>query len=817
MSMLGLPYDIQEIAQAALARDLFQGQWPLTKLRYVAYDTRLISHGPETLFVALKTAHRDGHAFIAEAIQKGVRNFLVAQPIAVEGINYALCEDPLDGLQAWAMFHRQRFSYPVVGITGSNGKTIVKEWISTLIEADCQLVKSPMSYNSQLGVPISILRMHPQADVALIEAGISQPGEMEVLQQIIQPTIGVMTHFGAAHQQGFASEAAKLQEKLQLFEGVQRVLAGSHQAQVIQALEARPALLRTIGPRSQDTIRVEIQEGEVMLYHGAAHASLGPLQPNSADHENLLLSLLVAHELGVDWASLQSRVPLLLPVEMRSELLTDNPEITLINDSYNSDPDSVRNAFGLLMQTHSQPRRQIILSDVPHLGDLQEATQQALLAEAIELVGPDQVRTVGPVFHLLGGGISYPNTEALLADLRYEDFVDSTVLIKGARSFALERILPHLTRKLNATQLDISLQALQHNFRYLQAQLPEGTRSMCMVKAFAYGSGSWEIAQTLEQAGADYLAVAFASEAIELRQANIRLPIMVMNPDLSSIEALIHYRIEPEVSNLPFLQAYLRAAKLAGLSPIPLHLKLETGMGRLGFCEADLPQLIELFLQQPDLQLISVLSHLAAADLPEEDAFSLQQIHRFQSMYARLRQELGIVPLRHILNTAGLFRFPQASFEMVRLGIGLYGIHPLGTASELSEIGTLRSLISQIQIHPAGTSIGYGRSQRTERDSRIATVPIGYADGIPRSLSNGKIGFLVQGQPAPVFGRVCMDMLMLDVTDIPEARAGDEVVLFGRQGKAFLSVQTVAEAAGTIPYELLVRISPRVRRVYVRE
>ncbi|MEM7657181.1 MAG: bifunctional UDP-N-acetylmuramoyl-tripeptide:D-alanyl-D-alanine ligase/alanine racemase [Bacteroidota bacterium] len=815
--MLGLPYDIQEIAQAALAKDLHQGSWPLTKLRYVAFDTRLITHGEETLFVAIKSTHRDGHAYVQAALDKGVRNFLVEQPVDAEGINYALCENTLDALQAWAMFHRRRFSYPVVGITGSNGKTIVKEWVSTLIEAERQLVKSPMSYNSQLGVPISVLRMHPQADCALIEAGISQPGEMAFLHQIIQPTLGVMTHFGTAHQEGFASEETKLQEKLQLFEGVKKVLAGSGQPEVLSALEALGLSLQTIGTRKEDNVQVDFAGEHIFLERVVESWELGAKPASPADQENLLLSLLVAHELGVSWESLRGRIPLLLPVEMRSELLTDNPEITLINDSYNSDPDSVRNAFGMLMQTRNQPHRHIILSDLPHLGELQVSTQQGLLQEAIELVGRECVRTVGPVFHQIGGSRSYPNTESLLAELRYEEFVDSTVLIKGARSFALERLIPRLTRKLNATEFDISLQALRNNFRFLQSQVPTGTKAMCMVKAFAYGSGGWEIAQTLEQVGADYLAVAFASEAIELRQANIRLPIMVMNPDLSSIEALIRYQIEPEVSNVSFLRQYLRAAKLAGLAPIPLHLKLETGMGRLGFKEEDLPQLVELFLQQPDLQVVSVLSHLAAADLPEEDAFSQQQIQRFQAMYTHLHQQLGIVPMRHILNTAGLLRFPQASVEMVRMGIGLYGVHPLGQASELEEIGSLRSLISQIQTHPVGSSIGYGRSQRTERESRIATVPVGYADGIPRNLSNGKIGCLVRGKRAPVVGRVCMDMLMLDVTDIPEAEAGEEVVLFGRQGEAFLSVQEVAEAAGTIPYEILVRISPRVRRVYVRE
>ncbi|MEM7367802.1 MAG: bifunctional UDP-N-acetylmuramoyl-tripeptide:D-alanyl-D-alanine ligase/alanine racemase [Bacteroidota bacterium] len=820
--MPGIPYTIQEIAQAGGARDLFQGEFSPDPIKYIAYDTRRISHGAETLFVALRTDNRDGHAFIPEALKLGVKNFLTEQAIEASGINYALCDDCLDSLQLWARHHRSRFDYPVIAITGSNGKTTVKEWLASLLDLQFQIAKSPMSYNSQLGVALSLLQLHPAADLAIIEAGISLPGEMAILQEMIHPTLGVFTHFGPAHREGFESESDKLQEKLQLFQEVETLLLGSWQQEVMAYAQQSGVSIRSVGKQKTDALKVlgesATDDGwEITLQAGKEKAlCLIPLGGEAAK-ENALLAILVATQLGISLSEILSRLPLLQPVEMRSEMVTDNPDITIINDSYNSDPDSVRNAFGLLMQTRSQEKHQIILSDIPHLGEQQESIQQALLNEAMELVGESHVRTVGEVFASMDHAYRYRNTEELLAALQYEDFVDSTVLLKGARKYAFEQIIPRLTHKANATYLKINLNALARNFRFLKSQLPEGTMSMCMVKAFSYGSGSWEIAQALEREGASYLVVAYASEAITLRQNHIRLPIMVMNPDLSSIEDLIQFGIEPEVSNFLFLERYVRAARLAGLKSYPLHLKLETGMGRLGFVETDLDQLGEFLTQHPDIQVVSVMSHLAAADEASEDLFSHHQVQRFEQMYAYLRDTIGLFALRHILNTAGILRFPQYAMEMVRMGIGLYGINPAGEEDKLEEIGSLYSLISQIQTYPRGSSIGYGRSQYAERETRIATIPIGYADGIPRAVSNGKMYFLVRGKKAPIFGRVCMDMLMLDVTEIPSAQAGDEVVIFGHQGEQYLSVNDLAIAAETIAYEILVRISPRVRRVYVRE
>lgn len=823
--MLGLPYTITDIAQATLARDLFQGRWDQPPLRYVAHDSRAISHGSETIFVALRTANRDGHDFVADAYAKGVRNFLVEHTLPYRDVNYALCDDSLSALQTWAMQHRQRFTYPVIALTGSNGKTTVKEWLATLLELHLQLVKSPMSYNSQLGVPLSLLQMHPQAEVALIEAGISQRDEMGILAELIRPDWGILTHMGPAHAEGFASDQEKLNEKLQLFSEADTILLGSQQAWVASQVTHTHGQPQFVGQRPEDDLHVEAAEAtsngwRVGLNDGVSVAKLDLTLAGQANLENALLAIFAARKLGLSFEDIAERLPLLQPVEMRMELISDDPDLTILNDSYNSDVDSVRQALQQLAWQQVHAHKVAILSDIPHLGEQQEQIQKEIFTEAERLA--DEVWTVGPIFDRLKLGRHFPATPPLLKALRRTSLAGSTVLLKGARQFQLEQVIPLLNHKLNASAFRVDLNRLRHNFRWLKAHLPEGTKTMCMVKAASYGSGTWEIAQELEKEGATYLAVAYASEGIELREAGINLPIMVMNPDRSSIEALLRFDVEPEVSNLDFLQRYLRAARLAGLPSYRLHLKLETGMGRLGFVEKDIPALVEFLSQYPDAQVISVMSHLAAADVPTEDAFSQQQVQRFLGMYQSLQQELGLQAFRHIVNTAGLLRFPAYVMDMVRLGIGLYGIDPVpGLAAksvpdELQEIGSLHSVISQVQTHEVGESVGYGRAQATQRPSRIATVPIGYADGIPRSLGLGKIRFLVRRQWAATFGRICMDMLMLDVTDIPEAQAGDEVILIGEQGDYQISVRDLAAAADTIPYEILVRLSPRLRRVYVR-
>ena len=823
--MLGISYSIQEIAELSGALDLFQGILKPLPIHYVAFDTRTINRGEETLFIALKTDNRDGHHFIQDAIDKGVKNFLVSHIIPFQKVNYAICENVLESLQLWACYHRSLFNYPVIGITGSNGKTIVKEWLATLVEQQFQLVKSPMSYNSQLGVALSVLEMHPEADLAIIEAGISQAGEMENLWPMIRPTIGILTHMGPAHAEGFQSETEKLQEKVRLFEDCQQILLGSKQVEVVETLKKAGLPVKTVGNKFGDFLKVQKEhlidtKTSFDLITDNESVSVSVPFTSVADRENVLLALLGVKVLGIPLTSVKDRLNLLQPVFMRMEWITDNPEITIINDSYNSDVESVRNGIQLLKQTYAQSSRRLILTDIPHLGENQIQVQTQILKEAVEAIGEGNIYVVGPVYAKSNHPHSFESTKELIKAIRYEDFLYTTILLKGARYFRLERVIPLLNPTLNATFFRINLNQLAQNFRELKSLVSETTHSMCMVKAASYGSGTWEIARVLQREGASYLGVAYASEAIELRRAGIRLPVMVMNPDVSSIDTLLQYDIEPEVSNADFLARFVRAARMSAIQNAAIHLKLETGMGRLGFVEEELPDLIHFLSQYPDIKVVSVMSHLAAANDPSEDAFSYQQIERFQRMYDKLKAELEIYAFRHILNTAGAIRFPDFSMDMVRFGIGLYGINPVSKSLEdlqLREIGSLHSTITQVRSWPAGKSIGYGRSEYLKRPSMIATVPIGYADGIPLSLGNGNMHFLVRGKKVPTVGRICMDMLMIDVTDVPEVRAGEEVVLFGSQGDAFISVEELASAASTIPYEILVRISPRVRKIYLQE
>lgn len=819
--MLGIPHTIQQVAELSLARDLFQGFPAFPQIKYLSFDTRTISRGAETIFIALKTDHRDGHDFLKDAYRKGVRNFIVDRKLPYRDVNYALVANTLEALQLWAMHHRLQFTYPVIGITGSNGKTTVKEWLATLLEWELDVVKSPLSYNSQIGVPVSVLQLHPQADCAIIEAGISQPEEMEILAGIIQPTMGILTHMGDAHSHAFSSFEQKLEEKCALFSQVSTLICGSVQTEVWEYVNKRFPHALGVGEKVSDALGIYLEKDdhETQTLQLATKDSKNRVAlpiAGMAARENFSLAALAARLMGLSWESIQSQAQKLFPVHMRCEIITDNPDITLINDSYNSDLESVQTAFHLLDSIEAQPSKLLILTDLQQLGPNSLEYHRSIYQEAIALFGEDSVFTIGPTFAQVHPKHHFPDTESLLKAVSYSDFLHHSVLLKGARAFRLERLLPLLNKKLNATYFRIDLDGLVHNFKTLCARVPEGTKTMCVVKASSYGNGTWEIARELEAAGADYLAVAYTSEGIALRESQIHLPIMVMNPDIDSIPALLQYQLEPEVSNFRFLSTYIRLARLSEGDTYRIHLKLETGMGRLGFVLEELDQLGQILAEEPLIQVISLMSHLVAADDPKEDAFSHEQARRFLGMSVQLQQRLGIVPFRHLLNSKGVLRFPEYAFEMVRLGAGLYGINTTDVASDLEEIGGLYSTISQVREHPEGVSIGYGRAAYTRRPSRIATIALGYADGVPRNLGVGNYSVLVRGKKAPIFGRVCMDMTMIDVTDIPEAHAGDEVVLFGKQGEHFLSVEKMASKAQTIPYEILVRISPRVRRIYMK-
>lgn len=800
----------------------------------VEIDTRQVHEGHATLFVAIKGPIRDGHAFIAKAHERGVRHFLVSNAkFLPPDASAILVPDTVAALQAFAAAHRNRFDCPVIAITGSNGKTTVKEWLVTLLGDDFVVVKSPQSYNSQIGVALSLLQMGPQHDLAIIEAGISQRGEMQRLEGMIQPDIGVLTHFGDAHAEGFAHPDEKLQEKLALFARCNAVIADASNPVVRSALRKVEAAGRfsliTVGESEGNAyqltdIQFDHSGSKATLIHGGEVAFIEIPLPGEAALHNAALAVTVARQLGLHQSQITERLPLLRPVSMRMEMITDNPEITIINDAYNADLSSVKNALSRLAAERYHPGRTLILTDMDHQGHAQEQVQREILDMAVMALGADNIVVVGPVFDRMLAEVpwiaSYPSTEALIEAFDYERFRNRTVLLKGARRFGLDRLIPYLSRRATATWFKVNMNSLAHNFRQFRARVPRETRTMAMVKAFAYGSGSWEIAEAVVREGVDQLAVAYTSEGISLRTRGIHVPIMVMNADLQSIEQLYRFDLVPEVYGLDFLRQYIATGRLMGKRRFPVHIKVDTGMGRLGWDWQQVQDLIDFLQSEPGVDVETVLSHLSSADSPDLDAHTHEQARRFLDFYGKLTANVAFdqPPLRHICNTAGVLRFPEYAWDMVRLGIGLYGVPPFAGADiDLQEIGSLHTVVTQVHEYVAGTPIGYGCSERTDGRARIATLPIGYADGIRRSLSNGVGKFLVRGQRAPVIGRVCMDMLMLDVTQVHGVAAGDEVVLLGAQGGDFISVEEIAGWCGTISYEILTGISQRVRRIYVRE
>jgi Alr-MurF fusion protein len=839
--MSGFKYTLAQIAEMIGPDAQIIGQATDVALAEVEFDTRLIHDAATTLFMAIKGENRDGHRFLQQAFEKGVCHFLLSEadrlPTGACGI---LVPDTVVALQAFAKSHRDRFPRcRVVAITGSNGKTTVKEWLVTLLSGLFAVYKSPGSYNSQIGVPLSLLGIEADHEIAIIEAGISKKGEMARLERIIRPDIGILTHFGDAHAEGFASPAEKLQEKLQLFQHTKLLIADVEDETMLDALVAftktHPQALFTLGLNHDvwtsylEDIHSDATGSSALLQTRDTAIKLSLPIPGEAALHNAALAVVAAKQIGEEWndfeyADFTDRIALLRPVSMRMEMITDNPEITIINDAYNADLSSVKNALSLIATAHYHTARTLILTDIDHQGSAQERVQKAILDMAVMALGADNIVVVGPVFDMMLRDVpwiaSYPSTEAFIEAFDYERFRNRTVLLKGARRFELDRLIPYLSRRATATWFKINMNALAHNYRQLRARVPKTTRTMAMVKAFAYGSGAWEIAQAVVREGVDELAVAYTSEGIMLRTRGIHVPIMVMNADLQSIAQLFRFDLVPEVYNLDFLRSYIAEGRQQGKSSFPVHIKVDTGMGRLGFDWQAAAELVAFLKAEPMVVVQSVLSHLASADALDQDAFTHLQAQRFQHFYAELGAAVSFetLPLRHLCNTAGMLRFPEYALDMVRLGIGLYGIPPFEEADiDLQEIGSIHTVVTQVHEYAAATPIGYGCSESRDYPTRIATLPIGYADGIRRSLSNGKGRFLIRGQRAPVIGRVCMDMLMLDVTHVAGAQAGDEVVLMGGQGADFISVKEIAALCDTISYEILTGISQRVRRVYVRE
>ncbi len=807
-----------------------------TYIRHLLIDSRKITSVENTLFFAIRGERHDGHRFIQELYDRGIRCFVVNQmPAHPERFNYAHfieTNNTQEALQELCAWHRIKFTIPVVGITGSNGKTIVKEWLYQLLHEDKNIVRSPKSYNSQVGVPLSVWQMTSSNDLAIFEAGISMPAEMKKLARIIQPTIGILTNIGQAHDENFENIKQKTDEKLKLFYHVETLIYCKDYTVVHQEIQENHQLKtvqqftwsrRTRADLQIGRINKDGQETTIQAVFKNDFIQIRIPFTDEASVENAIHCWALLLCLGYNSELIARRMHYLSPVAMRLELKEGINNCSIINDSYNSDLGSLSIALDFLNQQKQHPRKTLVLSDILQSGK----NEQQLYTEVAQLVkqkGIDRLIGIGKALQrqaMLFEGVDksfFNDTKDFIHAYNNSFFFNETILLKGARSFSFEEISKFLQQKAHETVLEINLNALTHNLNYFRSRLKSDTKMMVMVKAFSYGSGSFEIANVLQFQRVDYLAVAYADEGIELRKAGITMPIMIMNPEVQSYDSMIQYRLEPEIFSFRVLQLFDEAAKRNRLSTdstdaLPVHLKLDTGMKRLGFEEKDINELIIRIKNNRNLKISSIFSHLAAGDSEEHDEFTRMQVKIFDKLSTAISDHFNYPILRHILNSSGISRLPDAQFDMVRLGIGMYGI---GWNEEeqhhLQLVSTLKTTISQIKQVQQGESIGYSRKWLATRNMQIATIPIGYADGLSRKLSNGIGKMIVQGKIAPVVGNVCMDMCMIDITGIV-AKEGEEVTVFGNQH----SIIQMAKDLDTIPYEVLTNISRRVKRVYYQE
>ncbi|WP_161890085.1 bifunctional UDP-N-acetylmuramoyl-tripeptide:D-alanyl-D-alanine ligase/alanine racemase [Pontibacter russatus] len=789
-------------------------------------DSRKLSQPAGTLFFAIRGRYNDGHRYLAQLYMQGVRQFVVEQGEPEElrqlypEANLLLVENALEALQKLAAWHRGQFHIPVVGITGSNGKTIVKEWLAQLLSPDEMVVKSPRSYNSQLGVPLSVWQLDQHHTFGIFEAGISQPGEMEKLQQIIRPTLGIFTNIGSAHDEGFGSHQQKVAEKLKLFKEVDLLFYCADHTLIDEAVQAQ-GITSFTWSRSQPadvyiTAATTVGHKTIIEYiYKAEKQRLAIPFTDEASVENALHCLAVLLYRRLPLSEIQDRLDRLHPVAMRLEMKEAINGCYLIDDTYNNDLAGLAIALDLLVNQPQRGRRTVILSDLLESG-LPEEKLYRQVAELVQARGVERLIAIGEKISRYSSLFRVPaefymSTADFLAQFNPARFRDELMLVKGARVFGFEKIVQAFQQKVHGTVLEVNLDALVHNLNYYRSKLAPGTRLMVMVKAFAYGSGSFEVANLLQFHRADYLAVAYVDEGVALREQGITLPIMVMNPSPDSFAKLRQYSLEPEIYALEQLQAYI--ASLSASAIYKIHLKLDTGMHRLGFTEDDFDALFDLLQQHPQVQVVSAFSHLAGADEAVHNDFSQQQISTFRKMAAVVEGRLGYRVIKHILNSAGIVRFPQHQLDMVRLGIGIYGVEATGDEQEaLRPVSTLKTTVSQVKHIRQGETVGYSRKGVADADKTIATIAIGYADGYDRRFSNGTGQVLIHGQRCPIIGNVCMDMCMVDVTGL-EVKAGDEVILFGPQ----LTLVELAKSIGTIPYELLTNVSSRVKRVFYSE
>jgi alanine racemase len=826
-----MSYGINHIAEIIDGRWLqFRGDDPV---EHLLLDSRRLIFPDTSLFFSLKGPRRDGALFMEELYKRGVRNFVVQEgQYDFPGANIILVDDTLRALQQLTAFHRRQFSIPVIGITGSNGKTTVKEWLNQLLEDEYQVVRSPKSYNSQIGVPLSVWQLNASHELAIFEAGISRHGEMLRLEKIIRPDIGIFTNIGEAHSEGFSSRGEKALDKLQLFGQANALIYCNDQLETEKALatwlaglQLRPALF-SWGRHPDSALLISGTEKKnewTIIDARLAGEDLTFNIPftDEASVENVMHCVCVMLWLGRKAADINTRLQQLTQLAMRLELKGGINHCSIINDSYSADLSSLSIALDFLSQQQQHPKRTVILSDFLESG-LDETSLYSTIARTLAQKKIDRLVGIGArisahaeVFAewFPGTVVCYPSVSAFKMDLHQLHFRDETILLKGARVFEFEEIDRLLSEQIHQTVLEINLNAMTNNLGQYRQRLPPATLLMAMVKAFSYGSGSFEIANRLQRDGVDYLGVAYADEGVVLRKSGIHMPIMVMNTENSSYDLLVAYNLEPVIYSFHLLNAFDKWLKKEGVLNFPVHIELETGMNRLGFPTEEMDALLRA-LKHTNFKVQSVFSHLAASEEAQQDDYTHLQAGIYRAAVARLREVLHYPFLRHIANTAAIVRYPDLQLDMVRLGIGLYGVDSADSHQlDLQDVSTLKSTIAQTKRLKEGETVGYNRRGIAGKDTVIATVRIGYADGYPRTLGNGVGKMWIRGRLAPVIGSICMDMTMIDISGIGDVQEGDEVVVFGKE----LSVSQLAHWAQTIPYEILTGVSQRVKRVYFEE
>ncbi|WP_394674969.1 bifunctional UDP-N-acetylmuramoyl-tripeptide:D-alanyl-D-alanine ligase/alanine racemase [uncultured Chryseobacterium sp.] len=812
-------YTVQEISAITQSRSI--GNKKLI-VRNIAFDSRTIYSIQDTAFIAINTHKNSGEKFIESAVDRGIQVIISEHHYPqFDQVTWIIVENAVDFLQRLAAHHFGHAHIKSIGITGSNGKTILKEWLYQCLWNEFSTVKSPKSFNSQIGLPLSLLQINDTHELGIFEAGISKPGEMQKLEHIFHPQIGLLTHMGNAHAANFRSEQQLIEEKIILFKNSEVIIYNGDNIltdkKIKDLYSGRKLISYGLSTANDVFLKKNMKDEDIIIQYFEEEISFPAHQRDEATLTNAMALITVLKELDLDNAKIVEKINALKSVEMRLEAIEGIKGNIVINDSFNLDLDSLKTALQFLKE-YNKPQKSLVLTDIVGVN----SNSEELYTEVADLVNEQHFNTV----FLIGEEITafshlftpetftFNNTQELIDSKRLAEINNQIILLKGARKFGIERLKDILELRKHDTVLEVNLNAILHNINYHKSLLNPGTRMMAMVKANAYGLGSYEIAEFLQHHHIDYLGVAYADEGVELRKKGITAPIIVMNPEQHSYEAIIEYSLEPEIYSLRVLELFNDAVQKAGYDErYPIHIKLETGMNRLGFKEADLAPLLQA-LRHKNLRVESIFSHLSSSDVPSEKEFTLRQMAVFRKNSDTLIKNLGYQPIRHILNSSGITEYPEYQYDMVRIGIGMLGeSQNSDIKKQLRPVVSFKTVISQISQVQEGESVGYSRKYKAEHTTRIATIPVGYADGIPRLIGNqvGKVG--IGKKLAPIVGNICMDMMMINIDGIPHIKEGDPVILFNGQP----SLKEFAGYCNTITYEVLTSISPRVKRIYIKD